>query len=95
MQTEKGFELKKIKEEDLPDELKKLKADEREPYLKKKAEERAEIQKKITDLTAKRAKFLEEESKKQPKSEADKAFDEALKVILREQTKAKGMVVRE
>jgi hypothetical protein len=95
MQTDKDFDLKKIKEEDLPDELKKLKPEEREPYLKKKAAERADIQKKIAELNTKRAKFLEEESKKQPKSEADKAFDEALKVMLREQAAAKGMVVKE
>lgn len=95
LQIDKDFDLKKIKEEDLPEELKKLKADERMPYLKKKADERAEIQKKVAELQAKRAKFLEEESKKQPKSDADKAFDEALKVILREQAAAKGMVVKE
>jgi hypothetical protein len=95
METEKDFDLKKIKEEDLPDELKKLKPEEREPYLKKKAAEREEIRKKIADLNGKRAKFLEEESKKQPKSAADKAFDEALRAMLKEQAKAKGMEMRE
>jgi hypothetical protein len=95
MQTEKDFDLKKVKEEELPEELKKLKADERPAYLKKKAEERAEIQKKIAELTAKRGKFLEEEAKKQPKSEADKAFDEALRATIKDQAAAKGLVVKE
>jgi hypothetical protein len=93
MQSEKDFDLKKIKDEDLPEELKKLKPEEREPYLKKKAAERAEIQKTIADLGAKRAKFIEDERKKEPKSAADKAFDEALRSILKEQTAAKGMKI--
>ena len=94
MQSEKDFDLKKIKEEDLPEELKKLKPEEREPYLKKKAADRAEIQKKIANLGGQRAKFLEEERKKEPKSAADKAFDEALRSILKEQTTAKGMKIQ-
>jgi hypothetical protein len=95
MLTDKEFDLKKIKVEDLPEEMQKMKPDEREAYLKKKAEERAEIQKKIGDLTAKRAKFIAEERKKEPKSAADKAFDEALSVILKEQAASKGMKVKE
>ena len=85
MLTDKEFDLKKIKDEDLPEEMQKLKPEEREAYLKKKAAERTEIQKKVNELTAKRAKFIVDERKKEPKSAADKAFDEALSVILKEQ----------
>ena len=95
MEIDKDFDLTKIKEEDLPEELKKLKADERMPFLKKKAAERAEIQKKVADLNAKRVKFIEEESKKQPKSEADKAFDEALRAMIKEQAESKGLKVKQ
>lgn len=95
MQTEKDFDLKKIKEADLPEELKKLKADEREPYLKKKAAERAEIQKKVAELSAQRALYIEAERKKQPKSPADKALDEALRAILKDQAATKGLKVKE
>ncbi|HKA08721.1 MAG TPA: VWA domain-containing protein, partial [Gemmataceae bacterium] len=94
MKTDKDFDVKKMRAEDLPEEMRKLKPEEREGYLKKKSEERAEIQKKVADLTAKRTKFIEEEHKKEPKSAADKAFDEALKAILKEQAEAKGMKVR-
>src|SRR3954462_12685279 len=52
MLADKDFDLKKLKEEDLPPELKKLKPDEREAHLKKKAAERTEIQKKVTELSA-------------------------------------------
>jgi hypothetical protein len=90
MKEDPKFDLSKIKEEELPEELKKLKAEERLPYLKKKAVERAEIQAKISDLSAKRQKHIDEELKKLPKTEGEKVLDEALKSIIREQATAKG-----
>lgn len=93
MKEDPNFDITKVKEEDLPEELRKLKPDERVAYLKKKADERAAIQKEINELSAKRAKVVEEERKKQPKTEGEKALDEALKGIIREQAKAKGFEV--
>ncbi|MCI0700041.1 MAG: hypothetical protein L0241_03025 [Planctomycetia bacterium] len=90
---EKDFDITKIKEEDLPDELKKLKPEERLAYLKKKTEERAEIQKKIAELSVKRQKKIDEELAKTPKTDAEKALDEALKTIVRDQAKGKGFEV--
>jgi hypothetical protein len=90
---EKDFDITKVKEEDLPDEMKKLKPDERLAYLKKKAAEREEIQKKIADLGAKRQKKIDEELAKTPKSDTDKALDEAFKAVIRDQAKAKGFEV--
>jgi len=87
---EKDFDLSKIKEEDLPDELKKLKPEERLGYLKKKAEERAALQKQINELSAKRQKQVEAEVARQPKSDAEKALDDAVKGLVRDQAKAKG-----
>jgi hypothetical protein len=95
MLAEKDFDLKKLKEEDLPPELKKLKPDEREVYVKKRAAERTEIQKKVTELGAKRALYIEEERKKQPKTAGDEALDAALRSILREEAAAKGLKVKE
>jgi len=90
---EKDFDLSKVKEADLPDELKKLKPAERLAYLKKKAEERAAIQKKIEELSAKRQKKVDEERAKAPKSSNEKALDEAIKGVVRDQAKAKGFEV--
>lgn len=90
---DKDFDITKIKEEDLCDELKKLKPEERLDYLKKKAAERAEIQKQINDLSAKRQKKVDEELAKTPKSDSEKALDEALKGVIRDQAKAKGFEV--
>jgi hypothetical protein len=95
METEKDFDLSKIKDEDLPDELKKLKPDERLAHLKKKQEERNAVRKQVAELNVKRLKFIADEKRKQPRSAADKAFDDALTAILREQAAAKGMTVKE
>ncbi len=91
MRDDPKFDLKSIKEADLGDELKKLKAEDRLPFLKKKAEDRAAIQKEIGELSTKRAKHIEAESKKVTPSAGEKAFDEALRGTIREQAKAKGL----
>ncbi|VTR99093.1 Uncharacterized protein OS=Flavobacteriales bacterium ALC-1 GN=FBALC1_15012 PE=4 SV=1: VWA_2 [Gemmata massiliana] len=90
---EKDFDITKIKDEDLCDELKKIKPEERLAFLKKKAEERAELQKKISDLSAQRQKKIDEELAKKPKSDAEKALNEAFKSVIRDQAKAKGFGV--
>jgi hypothetical protein len=58
--------------------------------VKKKAEERSGIQKKIADLSAKRQKKVDEELAKMPKTDAEKALDDALKGIIRDQARTKG-----
>jgi hypothetical protein len=90
---EKDFDITKIKEEDLCDELKKIKPEERLAYLKKKAAEREELQKKIQDLAAKRQKKVDEERAKTPKTDGEKALDDAFKAVIRDQAKAKGFEV--
>jgi hypothetical protein len=84
LQTDKTFDLKKVKAEELPEEMKKLKPEEREAYVKKKAAEREEIQKKVTDLTSRRALYVEAERERLPTPPAEKALDEALREILRD-----------
>lgn len=90
---EKDFDITTIKEEDLCDELKKVKPEERLAYLKKKAAEREAIQKKIADLSAQRQKKIDEARAKQPKTDAEKALDDAFKAVIRDQAKAKGFEV--
>jgi hypothetical protein len=86
---DKDFDLKKIPEDELCDEMKKLKPEERMEFLKKKAAEREKIQKEINALSAQRQKKIDEERAKQPKTEADKALDEAVKGLIRDQAKGK------
>jgi hypothetical protein len=89
------FDIKTLKDDELPEELRKLKPAERETFIKKKTEERAEVQKKINELNDKRSRFIAEEQKKQPKSEADKAFDSAVRGIVREQAATRGIKIPE
>ena len=49
MKGDKAFDVKKLADAELPDELKKLKPEEREGYLKKKGEERDAVQKQIQE----------------------------------------------
>lgn len=89
------FDVSTVKDEDLPEEMRKLKPEDRAAYVKKKADERAEIQKKIGELSAKRQKHIDEELKKQPKDAGEKALDDALTGIIREQAEAKGFAAAE
>jgi len=95
MKEDPKFDIKTIKEEELCDDLRKLKPEEREAFIKKKAEERGKIQKEIQELSAKRSTFIQEEMKKQPKSTADKTFDEAVKGMIRDQAASKGLKIPE
>jgi hypothetical protein len=88
------FDVKTLKEEDLCDEMKKLKPEEREKHLKDMLAKRQAIQKEIGELSSKRAEFISKETKKNP-NPADKAFDEAIKSALREQGAARGLKLPE
>lgn len=84
------FDLSQLKPEELCDEMKKLKPEDRLAYVQKKSQEREKLKKEIGELSVKRQKHIEEELKKQPKDAAGQALDEALKIIIREQAIAKG-----
>jgi hypothetical protein len=88
------FDLSKLKEEELSEEMKKLKPQERKAYVEKKQEERKAIQKEIAELATKRAEYIKAEAKKQQK-DGDKAFDEAVKATVREQAGRKGIKIPE
>lgn len=93
MKEDKTFDLAKVPDADLPDELKKLPPGERAAYVQKKADERVALQKRITDLSAQRQKKIDEERAKQPRNPADQALDEAVKGVVRDQARAAGFEV--
>jgi hypothetical protein len=93
MKNDPKFDIKSVKEDELCDEMKKLTVDERVAYLKKKLDERNEIQKSIIELGGKRAKFIEAKLKEEKKTDSEKALDEALKSMIRSQAKAKGFTI--
>lgn len=94
METDPKFDLSKVPEDQLCEEMKKLKPEERLGYLKKKAEERKAIQKQIVELGQKREVYIKDELKKQAQAQG-KALDDALRETLRLQAGQKGIKIPE
>jgi hypothetical protein len=61
-------QLKDIKDEELPEELKKMSLKEREEYVAKKKAERETIQKEIQDLSQKRKEYIAEKRREEAKA---------------------------
>jgi Mg-chelatase subunit ChlD len=81
---DKKVELAKIKDAELPEELKKLKTvEERKAYLEKVAKKRAELNKEILALDAKRADFVKKELEKAGKDKGKDAFDSQVLEMIR------------
>jgi len=88
-----GFRLDEIKEEDLPEELQKMKPEERKAYVEAKAKERAEIQKQIQKLNGARKEYVAAELKKQA-GKADTLGSAVVKAV-REQAQKKNFKFEE
>ena len=81
-------DVDKLKDEELPEEMKKMTPEQRKEYVAKKTAERAKVQKEIKDLSAKRDAHVKKEMEK--KGLDDKhSFDAALRTAVREQAKSK------
>jgi hypothetical protein len=85
----KDFDIKTVKTEDLPEELRKMTPDERAAYVEEKGKEREVIAAEIKELAAKRDSYIKEEVEKKGLS-TDKAFDEAVRKSITEQAGKKG-----
>lgn len=83
------FKWEAINKEDLPADLQTLSVDQRREYVDKKSAERAEIQQKIRDLSAKREAVVQAEIKKRG-LDTQKAFAENVRQAITEQARAKG-----
>ena len=88
------FDITKVPEAELCDELRKLKPEERVKYVKEQLNKRLAIQKEITELSKERDEYIKKETKKSAKK-GDKAFDEAVRGTLREQAARKGLTIPE
>jgi Mg-chelatase subunit ChlD len=83
---EKKVDLKKLKESELPEALKKLKTPkEREEYLEKMKKKRAGLNKEAAELDKKRSAYIAEELKKKGKDKD--SFDSSVLEMLRKQAK--------
>ncbi len=86
---EKQVDLSKLATDDLPEAMRKLTADERAKYVEEMARKRAEIQRQIADLSAKRAEFIATEMRKQGIAE-DLSMGGAVRRAVRKQAERKG-----
>lgn len=91
---DKEFDVKALKEAELPEEMRKLKPEEREAYVQQKAKERADLQDEIKKLAAERDAYVKAEVKKQGLDEG-KGFDKAVRDSIAEQAKEKGFTFEE
>ena len=73
--------LEKVKDEELPEEMKGMNAEERKAYVEKKAEERKVIQAKIQEAAKKRADFITEKRKETAGSEENTLDAVMLKTV--------------
>jgi hypothetical protein len=86
------FDVTKVPEAELCDEMRKMKPAERVAHVKKKLAERETIANEIGELSKKRAEFIKQETKKTHRA-GDRAFDEAVRAALREQARKKGFTI--
>ena len=86
---DKGFDISKLKDEELPEEMRKLNADERKAFIAKKTAERDALQKELGALATAREKFVAEKMKEKGK---DDTLGVAVTKAVREQASKKGVV---
>ncbi len=85
---EKDFDLSKVKDEELPEEMRKMTLDEKKAHLAKKTAERADIQKRIGELAKDREKFVAEKAKTDAN---ENTLGKAVSTAVREQAAKKGV----
>lgn len=81
---DKGEKALEIREEEMPEEMKKMSEKERKEFVETKSKERAEVQNQIRELNDKRNTFIAEERKKQSNN-TDNTLDKAMLDAVREQ----------
>ena len=86
---DKGFKWADLKEEELPEEMKKLNADERKAYVAEKQKERDAIQSKIQDLNKEREAFVNAKRKEMGEG-AENTLDKVVAGTVREQASKQG-----
>jgi Mg-chelatase subunit ChlD len=83
------FDLEQIKDDELPEAMRGKALDEKRAMIAEMAQKRADIQKQVADISAKRAEFVSVEMKKQDEGD-DKSFDAAIRNAIRDQAASKG-----
>jgi hypothetical protein len=87
-----GRDVKDMKPGDLPAQMRSMSADQRQKYVEQKADERAQIQKQINEVNAKRQGYIAAERKKAQKG--PNGLDDALNGAVKKEAEAKGFEFR-
>ncbi len=90
----KEVDLAKVDEADLPEAMKDMTAEEREAYVAKQAQKRAEIKKKILELTAARDEYVAAQRKKIAEG-GDATLGDVMVTSVREQLQAAEFDVKD
>lgn len=90
----KEFKIEEVKDEQLPEEMRKLDVDERKQYVAKKQAEREAIQEQIQELNKERQAFVDKKRKEIGEGAAD-TLDKVMVSTVREQAGKKGYVFGE
>ena len=85
----KDFDWSKVKEEDLPEDMKKMTLAQRKAHIASKRAERKECQKKIVELTKARGEFVRAKLKEMGQEDED-TLDAVVIQTVRQQAEAKG-----
>lgn len=85
----KDFDITKLKEDELPDELKKMTVEQRKEFIAAKAKERDEVARQIRELSEKRDAYVKEEVTKKG-LDTNKSFDVAVRKSITEQAAKRG-----
>jgi len=88
--AEEKVDLAKVEAEDLPEAMRDMDAAQREAYVKEMAEKRADIQKKIKELTAARNEHVAAERARLAEESGEADLGEAMRTAVREQLQAKN-----
>jgi len=87
--SEKDFDVAKVADADLPEEMRKMTLDEKKAFIETKKQERVAINARIQELAEKRRVFVQGEMAKQGLDDS-KALDRAVRDAIREQAGEKG-----
>jgi len=89
---DKKFDITKLPESELSDAMKKLTPAQRVAYVKDMTAKRTALQEQITKVNVQRVVFINEALKRNP-SQANRAFDVAIRATLQEQAAGRGIVI--
>ena len=87
--TNKKIDITKIKEEHLPENMKKMTMEERKKYVQSKVDERKKIQESINKLNVERRKYIDEK-RKEMAANGDETLDSAMLKSVHQQAAKKN-----